>query len=399
MTFVNTVSSRINAIDILRAIIMVLMIFVNDLWSLTNVPVWLEHTQPNEDGMGLSDIVFPAFLFIVGMSLPFAIMARRKKGDRTLQVVVHIVSRSFALIVMGLFLVNGESINETATGISRSLWNVLACVSFILIWNSYPPTFHKTLMYILKCIGVFVLVVLGLNYQGGSDNLYTFSIHWWGILGLIGWSYLVSALLVLAIQLDFFKTIYLWCGWCILCLALHTEYLNSEVIHILFGPIQNGGSVLLTVGGVVISLLYLRYKERTHGLFRFSMISLTIAFAFLLAGYITHKYWIISKIWATPPWLFVCSSITIFLFLITLFVADVLKKDTLFSFIKPAGTNTLTCYLLPYFFYAIFYVWFPLELPEWMIDGVVGLGKSFLFALIVTWIAGWCQRLSIQIKI
>ena len=64
---------RISTIDILRALTMVLMIFVNDLWSLTNIPGWLGHVDAGVDGIGLADVVFPAFLFIVGLSIPQAI--------------------------------------------------------------------------------------------------------------------------------------------------------------------------------------------------------------------------------------------------------------------------------------------------------------------------------------
>ena len=74
------VSSRIVSIDILRALTMVLMIFVNDLGSLKGIPLWLEHVGQGVDGIGLADVVFPAFLFIVGLSLPYAIDARRKKA-------------------------------------------------------------------------------------------------------------------------------------------------------------------------------------------------------------------------------------------------------------------------------------------------------------------------------
>ena len=59
-----TAQTRIASIDILRALTMVLMIFVNDLWSLTNIPDWLGHVERGVDGMGLADTVFPAFLFI-----------------------------------------------------------------------------------------------------------------------------------------------------------------------------------------------------------------------------------------------------------------------------------------------------------------------------------------------
>src|SRR5215216_3023200 len=78
---------RVASIDIVRALTMVLMIFVNDLGSLKNIPTWLEHVKPGVDGIGLADVVFPAFLFIVGLSLPFAVDSRRKKGDTELQLI------------------------------------------------------------------------------------------------------------------------------------------------------------------------------------------------------------------------------------------------------------------------------------------------------------------------
>ena len=58
---------------------MLLMIFVNDLWSLTDIPGWLGHKAASEDGMGLADVVFPAFLLIVGLSIPHAIRARSEE--------------------------------------------------------------------------------------------------------------------------------------------------------------------------------------------------------------------------------------------------------------------------------------------------------------------------------
>ena len=107
---------RVASIDIIRALTMVLMIFVNDLGTLRNIPGWLEHVERGVDGIGLADVVFPAFLFIVGLSLPFAIDNRRKKGDTDIQLLKHVLARTFALLVMGVFFVNGETINEIASG-------------------------------------------------------------------------------------------------------------------------------------------------------------------------------------------------------------------------------------------------------------------------------------------
>src|SRR5687768_3688166 len=151
---------RIASIDILRALTMVLMIFVNDLGTLRNIPAWLEHVERGVDGIGLADVVFPAFLFIVGLSLPFAIDNRRKKGDTDRELVKHVLVRTFALLVMGVFLVNGETINEVASGMPRYLWNTLCCFSFILIWNIYPKNANKIFVSIAKGLGIIILVTL-----------------------------------------------------------------------------------------------------------------------------------------------------------------------------------------------------------------------------------------------
>src|SRR5437868_1069445 len=124
---------RVASIDIVRALTMVLMIFVNDLGSLKNIPSWLEHVAPGVDGIGLADTVFPAFLFIVGLSLPFAVENRRKKGDTDWRLVKHVLTRTIALLVMGVFFVNGETFNGIATGIPDYLYQIFCCISFILI--------------------------------------------------------------------------------------------------------------------------------------------------------------------------------------------------------------------------------------------------------------------------
>ena len=88
---------------------MVLMVFVNEFWKVFNVPHFLEHFDTMEDGMGLSDIVFPMFLFAMGMSIPYALERRIAKGYSTESTLRHIVSRTFALLVMGAFICTQES--------------------------------------------------------------------------------------------------------------------------------------------------------------------------------------------------------------------------------------------------------------------------------------------------
>ena len=73
-------SERISSIDIMRGLTILLMLFVNDL-NMDVAPSWLGHMEADFDGMGLADWVFPGFLFIVGMAIPFALSKRYSEGS------------------------------------------------------------------------------------------------------------------------------------------------------------------------------------------------------------------------------------------------------------------------------------------------------------------------------
>ena len=68
------------AIDIFRGLTMALMVFVNDTWTVLDAPSWMVHFGTWEDGMSLADVVFPMFLFAMGMSVPYALENRFAKG-------------------------------------------------------------------------------------------------------------------------------------------------------------------------------------------------------------------------------------------------------------------------------------------------------------------------------
>ncbi|RAK02326.1 putative acyltransferase [Larkinella arboricola] len=397
----NTLSTpnptRVDAIDILRALTMVLMIFVNDLWSLENIPAWLEHVPSGVDGIGLSDVVFPAFLFIVGMSLPFAIDNRRKKGDTDRQLVGHVLLRSLALLTMGVFLVNGESIHAAATGMSRLLWSVLSCLSFILIWNLYPKSAPKTLVMGLKTVGWLTLLTLAFLYRGGEDGQLTrFETHWWGILGLIGWSYLAAALVTVFARNRIGILIAAWAGFALLSLIAHADLL-PDAVNFIPGAIRNGTLVGLSLGGVVIATLFRYYRKKADNR---QMTLLFLATAIVLIGLsmLTRPYWGLAKLGETPAWLFLCSAFTLLAFTLIYWIADVWGQSRWFNFIKPAGTDTLLCYLIPYFAYATTH-FLGIHLPQLLLTGGIGLLKSFLFALLCVWITRLLGKAGIRLKL
>ncbi len=386
--------TRVDSIDVLRALTMVLMIFVNDLGSLTAIPGWLEHVPGGVDGIGLADVVFPAFLFIVGLSAPFAIQHRRSRGDSDGQLVGHILSRTVALLVMGLWLVNGEYIDEAATGLKRVVWNVLACGSFILIWNSYPNTTAKSLVTGLKITGWLILLTLAIIYRGEASG--RFQPHWWGILGLIGWSYLVGALATLIARDRIGLLTLIWVAFCALSMLAKANLLPSA-IRLIPDAISGGTLAGLTLGGALTATVFRVCLDR--GQTQRMTIGFVIA-SLLLVGLsiYTRPIWGLAKLGATPAWLFLCSAFTLLAFTALHWLVDIGGKGDWFRMIKPAGTDTLLCYLIPYFAYAVVML-AGLHLPAVLLTGGVGLVKSILFALLCVWVAGRLNRFGIRLKL
>ncbi len=392
-----TNTNRIASIDIFRALTMFLMIFVNDLWTVINVPGWMEHAKASEDTMGLADWVFPGFLFIVGLSIPIAIEARRKKGDSTLNIFWHILKRSFALIVMGFFMVNLENINGDLLPFSKYIWEILMATAIVLIWNVYPnhKAFKKIPEWAMQIAGIAVFIFIGIIYKSGtSENPTWLSPHWWGILGIIGWAYLLCA------------TLYLLIGKRIVFIALVLlvfQLLNALEFIDLFGQKFSVNLMVSTsnhasvTSGILATLLYLNYGKNGK---TSRFLTFILLFSVLLVGYgfITRPEWGISKIKATPSWTSICAGISFAAFAVLYLVADIWNKKSWANAISPAGRSTLTCYLVPYFYYAIMAL-IGVYLPEFFKTGVVGIIKSLLFAYLIIFITGQLEKLNIRLKI
>src|ERR1700761_923240 len=186
---IKDVSKRLLSVDAFRALNMLCMIFINDLSGVRGIPYWMDHAKRMEDRMGFADTIFPAFLFIVGLSIPLAINRKWQKGESFNTIAFSILSRSFALIVMGFMHVNLEEYNSTHAVLSQPVWEILLTLSFFLIWLDYPATLTPVKKYFLIGGGWLILLLMAFLYVGGKgDDVHGLEPSWWGILGIIGWS-------------------------------------------------------------------------------------------------------------------------------------------------------------------------------------------------------------------
>lgn len=386
------------AIDMLRGLTMFLMIMVNHFWTVMDVPHALEHFDTLEDGMGLSDIVFPMFLFAMGMSIPYAIERRFSKGFSGESTLGHILSRTLALLLMGVFIVNAEGGFASTLGYGKGVYWLLMVTGFFLVWNCYPKDFRAKGW--LQGTGIVVLAFLALTFRTPEGGY--FNTGWWGILGLIGWAYLFCAVSYMLCRKRPAALAALWLGLIVVnilttglrdgsSLIPGSNFIGSfaDALHL-----GNGSCALMAMGGILLSVSE-RHLDK-HAARRRIIIGLAAAAILALAGLLAHQWWITSKNIGTLPWCLYVSGLSVAVYTL-LRILEARNMTGWFKIIRPAGTATLTAYMVPYIFY-ILWVFINPEIPAWMC-GWVGVLKCALFSMVCIGIAGAFERIGLKLKI
>src|ERR1700691_2363577 len=93
-------SSRMLSLDVLRGITIAFMIMVNN----NGMHAWwpFEHSACN--GCTPTDLVFPTFLFLVGVTTVLSLESRLNRGASPASQLPHILRRFVLLFLLGLFV-------------------------------------------------------------------------------------------------------------------------------------------------------------------------------------------------------------------------------------------------------------------------------------------------------
>jgi heparan-alpha-glucosaminide N-acetyltransferase len=357
-------SGRIGSIDLLRGVTILLMIFVNDIAGVARVPGWLLHFEPfDADGMTFVDVIFPAFLFIVGMSIPFSLRRRLSSGEPMREIWRHVAKRTIALLVIGVFMVNSGSLSEQAI-LSHPTWSLLMYAGVLLVWSRWPRelAWSKTTERGLMALGVALLAAMAVLFRGpGEPGVVELRPQWWGILGQIGWAYLVGCTAYLLFRSNVVAlvgaTVILY-GVFIADSAGAFAGLTWITSWLSIGPLI-GTHGAITVSGLVLGVLllpdstvYAPYaRMRWAGMYAF-MLGATGWLLHSAAG--VHEMFIVNKILATPPWGLYSAAITVLVWVAIYWILDVRHARRGAETLVLAGQNALLAYILAPIIYALF---------------------------------------------
>ena len=373
------------------------MIFVNELAGIRDIPAWMKHMPADADAMSFVDVVFPAFLFIVGMSVPFAINNRLKKGDGFWQLQGHIASRTLGLLVLGVFLVNTEGgYNEAEMGMSINVWALIFLAAAIMIWKVYY-TQNKILVYSFKVLGIVVLTILAFvykNVQGGHITP-----QWWGILGLIGWAYLYSSIIYQLTRGNMLM-IFLMIAVCIGIYVVSRTESVAAISWLQWTRIQSGNAIdtAITLSGILLSLLFFQADKPTSDYKRFAN-AFVFTFVLFIAGYILRPAYKISKIYATPTWALYSAGLCCIIFIFLYWLTDKKHIDKWTGFFKPAAANPLLTYIIPDIIYFLT-AWLGISLvPDSLRYGLPGTLWSAVYAVAVMGIVTVLNKMNIKLQL
>jgi predicted acyltransferase len=398
-------SNRIVSIDIFRGLTMAVMIFVNALAGVPGLPWWTYHAHANEDVMTYVDMVFPFFLFIVGMSIPLSVEQRLKRNPSSLALWTHVTLRSAGLVALGLILANAEKADPSRMRISGNLWALLGLISAALYLNIYPKSErYPKYPVVLRSLGLAGVIVLFAIFRRSTHEGHAAWIDpsYPEILGLIGFTYLAVSLLYIPTRQwkwaasAWFALLTLFC----ICSTAKMIPLPGR-LPLYVWPFGNGSMACIVMAGVVTSQIFLGTKPgkgNRPAPKRAMIIATGFGILMLVVGWITVPLGI-SKIRATPTWSLSSIGASVLMFTLLYWVCDVKRWISWAFLLRAAGSNALLTYLLPDIWYFLL-----ASLGITYLDTHLSLGwpaviKTVVFTLFMLALASVLTRAKLRLQL
>jgi len=401
----STAAARVASIDIFRGLTIAVMIFVNELAEVRGLPWWTYHAHGDQNVMTYVDMVFPFFLFIVGMSMPLSVEHRLKRNPSVARLWMHVLVRSFSLLVLGLILANADKADPAHMPMNGYAWGLLALIGACLYLNVYPKSgWWARNTPVWRGIGLLVLVAAFAILRGRAHDgqLVWIDFSYPEILGLIAFAYFTAALLYIPARR--------WKGTplvvLVLMLGLNVAYTAKILVYPHWlsqyeWPFGNGSHTALVMAGILTVQIFLGVRPGTDErppAKRATLVALVFAVLAFLAGWLTAPLGI-SKIRATPAWTLWDISAAVLAFTLLYWICDQWQKNGWAGFVRPAGANTLLTYLLPDGLYFLLGAYGITTLNTHFQVGWPGVAKSVVFTFAMLGLAWLLTRARVRLQL
>src|SRR5262252_1648623 len=123
-----TSPNRLVSLDVFRGITIAGMTLVNNPGTWSSIYWPLEHAEWN--GWTPTDLVFPFFLFIVGVAIPLALGRRIENGSSRRSLFFKICKRSLIIFLLGEFLAGFPYFHLSTIRVPGVLQRIAVCYFF-----------------------------------------------------------------------------------------------------------------------------------------------------------------------------------------------------------------------------------------------------------------------------
>ena len=295
-------SQRLLSLDILRGITVAGMILVNSGWGESFE--MLGHSEWN--GMTPCDLVFPFFLFIMGISCYLSLVKSEFKP--TPQVIRRIVKRTVLLFAIGLFI----------NWFDHAIEGDLLCFGHLRIW--------AVMQRIALCYGIVSLFALFCNHKYTLHTIAALLVVYTAILVLgNGYSENASENILAQVDLKLFGYDHLY----------HKSAVDPEG---LVGTISSVAHVLL---GFYCGMLIRKRETKEQ-----KIIALFVVGAIgVIGGYLlSYGLPLNKRIWSPSYVLMTCGLASLLLALL-MYIIDIQQKSGWTTFFHVFGVNALALYV------------------------------------------------------
>jgi predicted acyltransferase len=341
------------------------------------------------------------------MSIPFALGGRLNKGEQVWKTFGHVAVRTISLLAIGILMVNGESAAEAGAGWSPEMWGYTMFLSAIFAFSNVSPRaagkksarFWKIFSLCLRTAGFAGMIYCAFTFRGDHGTriitLSPFHINtdWYGILGIIGWSYLVAAIVYLAVRNH--RTALLGCVALLLCLypADKKGLFDNFWLNAIFGIGEIGAHASIVVGGILLASILV--AADTTAVWARTRFALLFAAGCAVAALLLNGLYGISKNNATPSWCLWSCAITAMLWLGFYFFTDVHPVKFISKPFSMAGQNVLLAYLLSEMLPSPFGLIHFSERPglAWFVF------RCAAWAFLLLWLTAGLNRLGFRLKL
>ncbi|MCH7496177.1 MAG: DUF5009 domain-containing protein, partial [Candidatus Marinimicrobia bacterium] len=122
---------RLLSLDLFRGITIAGMILVNNPGSWSHVYPQLRHAEWN--GVTLTDLIFPFFLFIIGVAMTFSMTKQIEAGANRKDLLLKILRRTLIIFALGIFLSGFPKFDFSTLRIPGVLQRIALCYLFTSI--------------------------------------------------------------------------------------------------------------------------------------------------------------------------------------------------------------------------------------------------------------------------